>query len=150
MHSSDNMEWGTPWDFYKKIDEEFGFTLDCCASYENHKNDNYFTIKDDAFTKDWNGVVWCNPPYGATAKKFVSYGYEQSVIMGHCTLVLLLAARTDTKMFHDYCIKGEIRFIRGRLKFIGAEAPAPFPSMLVIFRPMYPPDPQWAVMKPTP
>ena len=33
-------------------------------------------------------------------------------------------------------MKGEIRFIRGRLKFGGSKNSAPFPSALVIFRPL--------------
>lgn len=53
------------------------------------------------------------------------------------TTVMLLPARTDTQWFHDYILnpKREIRFIRGRLKFGGAKNSAPFPSMVVVFRP---------------
>jgi len=48
--------------------------------------------------------------------------------------VFLLPARTDTKWFHDYCLKAnEIRFIKGRLKFGDAKNSAPFPSMIVVF-----------------
>lgn len=32
-------------------------------------------------------------------------------------------------------MKGEIRFIRGRLKFGGLKNSAPFPSAVVVFRP---------------
>lgn len=50
-------------------------------------------------------------------------------------LVYLLPARTDTRWFHDFCMKAnEIRFLRGRLKFGGAKNSAPFPSMIVIFK----------------
>ena len=54
------------------------------------------------------------------------------------TVVLLIPARTDTTYFHDYIYgKAEIRFIRGRLRFTDEEgnayAPAPFPSMVVIY-----------------
>ena len=49
----------------------------------------------------------------------------------------LLPARTSTKRFHKYCVKGEIRFLEGRLKFQGAKSAAPFPSMIVIFRPPF-------------
>ena len=49
---------------------------------------------------------------------------------------MLLPARTDTRWFHDYINKkAEIRFIKGRLKFGGSNNNAPFPSMVVIFRP---------------
>ena len=51
---------------------------------------------------------------------------------------VLIPARTDTTYFHDYIYgKAEIRFIRGRLRFTDEEgnayAPAPFPSMVVIY-----------------
>lgn len=50
-------------------------------------------------------------------------------------VVALLPSRTDTKWFHDYVLdRAEIRFIRGRLKFSGAQYNAPFPSMIVIWR----------------
>lgn len=42
-HNSD--EWATPQDFYNKLDEEFHFNLDPCATDENHKCDDYYTIK---------------------------------------------------------------------------------------------------------
>ena len=51
----------------------------------------------------------------------------------NCKVVMLLPARTDTRWFHDYCIKGNIEFLRGRLKFGNSENSAPFPSMIVIF-----------------
>ena len=48
-----------------------------------------------------------------------------------------IAARTDTRWFHDYIYQNknaEIRFIKGRLKFGGgAKNSAPFPSMIVVF-----------------
>ena len=54
------------------------------------------------------------------------------------SVVLLIPARTDTTYFHDYIYgKAEIRFIRGRLRFTDEEgnayAPAPFPSMVVVY-----------------
>ena len=52
-------------------------------------------------------------------------------------VVMLIPARTDTKWFHEYIYDKpnvEIRFLKGRLKFVGAEHSAPFPSMVVIFR----------------
>jgi hypothetical protein len=63
------------------------------------------------------------------------------------TSVFLLPVRTDTKWFHSYVDQQknvEIRFIKGRLKFTTpkndelkyTELSAPFPSMIVIFRPV--------------
>lgn len=52
---------------------------------------------------------------------------------------MLIPARTDTKWFHDYIYNKsnvQIRFLKGRLKFSGANNSAPFPSMIVIFNPL--------------
>ena len=37
MFSSKTDDWATPQDFFDKLNEEFNFTLDPCASLENHK-----------------------------------------------------------------------------------------------------------------
>jgi len=134
MFSSDRQDWETPHDLFSELNQEFGFTLDACANATNHKVVPYLTEEVDALSQPWHGVVWMNPPYGRSTKKWVRYAYEQAQ-SGNCMVVSLLAARTDTAMFHDYCAKGEIRFLRGRLTFVGAPDPAPFPSMIVIFRP---------------
>lgn len=82
------------------------------------------------------GPVFCNPPYGREVGKWVRKAYEEA--QSGTTVVLLIPARTDTTYFHDYIYgKAEIRFIRGRLRFTDEEgnayAPAPFPSMVVIY-----------------
>lgn len=74
-----------------------------------------------------------NPPYGRSIGLWVKKAYE-SAKQG-ATIVCLLPARTDTVWWHDYCTKGEILLIKGRLKFGGAKDSAPFPSALVVFRP---------------
>lgn len=76
--------------------------------------------------------VFCNPPYGREVGKWVEKGYNESQ-KPNTIVVMLLPARTDTKWFHDYCVKGGIEFIKGRLKFGGSKNSAPFPSMIVIF-----------------
>lgn len=50
-------------------------------------------------------------------------------------VVGLLPARTDTVWFHEYVYRAatEIRFLKGRLKFEGAAASAPFPSMIAVW-----------------
>ena len=78
-------------------------------------------------------TVFCNPPYGRAVGEWVKKAYEESKKPG-TLVVCLLPARTDTRWFHDYIIKkAKIRFVRGRLKFGDGKAPAPFPSMVVIF-----------------
>lgn len=48
-------------------------------------------------------------------------------------VVCLVPARTDTQWWHDYAMKGNIEFIKGRLKFGGHKDSAPFPSAVVVF-----------------
>ncbi len=56
LFSSNTDEWYTPLDFYEKLNEEFHFDLDPCATAENHKCDRYFTREDDGLSKSWGGV----------------------------------------------------------------------------------------------
>lgn len=52
------------------------------------------------------------------------------------TVVALLPARTDTRWFHEHVLgHAEVRFVRGRVRFVGAVSGAPFPSMIAIWRP---------------
>ena len=79
-------------------------------------------------------TVFCNPPYGRAIKDWVKKSSEE-VKKPNTTVVMLFAARTDTRYFHEYIYgKAEVRFIKGRLKFGGSTTSAPFPSMVVIFR----------------
>ncbi len=133
MFSSKTDLWSTPQDFFDKINKEFRFTLDVCANPENAKCPDYYTEVDDGLKRDWEGICWMNPPYGRGIGAWVEKAYRTS--LQGSTVVCLLPARTDTKWFQDFCIPyGEVRFIRGRLKFGGSKNAAPFPSAVVIFR----------------
>lgn len=124
--SSKTDDWSTPVDFVAKYG---AFDLDPCADVTNTQAPIFFTKKENGLTKKWFGRVWMNPPYGREIGKWVKKAYESE-----CEVVCLLPARTDTRWFHDYCLKGEITFIKGRLKFGSSKNSAPFPSMVVIFR----------------
>lgn len=130
LYSSNTDLWETPQDFFYQLNEEFQFDLDVCALPENAKCKRFFTPKDNGLLMPWDGICWCNPPYGREIGKWVKKASE-------CfnTVVMLLPARTDTKWFHDYIYnKAEIRFVKGRLKFGSSKNSAPFPSMVCIFR----------------
>ena len=132
MFSSASGEWATPQDFFDKLNEEFGFTLDPCANSKNHKCDKYFTKEQDGLVQDWGtDRVYCNPPYGRGIDKWVAKCFRHRGLA-----VMLIPARTDTKWFHEYVYKKpnvEIRFIKGRLKFGNSDNSAPFPSMVIVF-----------------
>ena len=127
--SSKTDSWETPDSFFKKLDREFHFTLDVCATAENAKCKRFFSLEDNGLEQIWNGVCWMNPPYGRQIGKWLKKAYESKT-----KVVCLVPARTDTAWWHDYVLKfGVVRFIRGRLKFVGAKSNAPFPSAIVIF-----------------
>ena len=129
MFSNKTDMWETPKWLFDELDKEFHFDLDVCAIPENAKCEQYFTPETDGLSQEWNGTVWCNPPYGREIGKWV-----KKAAQSNCTVVMLLPARTDTKWFHDYIYrKAEIRFLKGRLKFGGSQNSAPFPSMVVVF-----------------
>lgn len=151
-HRRGRDDWETPKEIFDALDLEFCFDLDAAADHYNAKCDFYFTengsymkssdgpcriSRDNGLGRDWHPhkTVWVNPPYSEW-QKWVA---KASVEAEHgVVVVMLLPARTDTKAFHEYIYNKdnvEVRFVKGRIKFVGAEHGAPFPSMIVVFRP---------------
>lgn len=136
MSSSLRLDWATPRQLFEMLDREFLFALDACADSTNHKCANYIDEQMDAFRQNWatlsNGrAIWMNPPYGRGIGKWIQKARSEPA-----TVVCLVPARTDTSWWHDYCMKGEVRFLRGRLEFDDLKrGRCPFPSAIVIFRP---------------
>lgn len=105
-------EWLTPPGIIQSLGQ---FDLDPCSpivrpwdTAVKHYNQN-----DGGLNCEWNGRVWCNPPYGKETaiwlKKCSEYG----------NAIALTFARTETKMFFD-CVWDRataVLFIKGRLKF---------------------------------
>ena len=129
---STNQEWGTPDEVFEPLNEEFGFTLDVAASQGNYKCARYWTKEDDALSLPWGDeVCWLNPPYRQVSV-WIKKAFQES--LSGATVVCLVQARTNTNWWHDYCMKGEVRFIRGRPKFKGCKHGLPQPLAIVIFR----------------
>lgn len=126
---STNQTWETPDGLFKKINKEFNFTRDVCATAENTKCDQFWTENDSCLDKEWDGVNWMNPPY-KDMKKFIKKAFEQRF---NAITVCLVPARTNTKWWHEWCMKGEILFICGRPVFKGCKYGLPQPLSLVIF-----------------
>lgn len=130
MMSSARGDWETPQWLFDLLDEEFHFTLDVCATAENAKCEQFITPEMDGLIAPWDdGPRWMNPPYGRGIGAWV-----RRAANARGTNVALLPARTDTAWWHDYVMfSREIRLLRGRLRFQGAPASAPFPSAVVVF-----------------
>ena len=133
VHFSSATEmWSTPQEFFDKYNKIYKFNLDVCATPENTKCENYFTEIDNGLEQVWKGACWMNPPYGRTIKEWMKKAYESS--LEGTTVVCLVPSRTDTAWWHEYAVKGDIEFIRGRLKFGGHTNSAPFPSAVIVFK----------------
>lgn len=135
---SAKQDWTTPDELFNPINVEFIFTLDAAADSKNKRAPQYYTAEMDGLKQNWkNHTVWLNPPYGDFGGKLSDWIKKSAdaAALG-ATVVVLIPARTNTNWFHDVCLKyGEVRFIRGRPKFGGAEHGLPQPLCLVIFRP---------------
>ena len=131
--TSNRQDWATPQFLFDGLNAEFRFEVDVCANAENAKCKRFFSEQDNGLSQDWNGVCWMNPPYGRTIGLWMKKAFESS--LNGALVVCLVPARTDTTWWHKYAMRGEIRYLRGRLKFGESENSAPFPSAIVIFRP---------------
>ncbi len=137
---SSRQDWETPPDLFAVMHAEFSFTLDAAANENNTKvPGSYFDAASDGLSQDWGRhTVWLNPPYGDTGGKLRDWVLKahNEAVKG-ATVVMLIPARTTTSWFHDICLAyGEVRFIKGRPKFIGAKYGLPQPLCYVIFRPL--------------
>jgi site-specific DNA-methyltransferase (adenine-specific) len=134
--SQKSNEWATPQDVFDKLDSMFGpFSLDPCATPENAKCERFFTAKEDGIKQDWGThTVFMNPPYGRQIGRWIAKAYHES--LQGAMVVCLIPARTDTAYWHDYVMRaGEVYLLRGRIKFVGSNSSAPFPSCVVVFYP---------------
>lgn len=135
---STKQTWETPKILFDKLNKEFNFEWDLAASKENALCEKYFDKENNALEQRWKGTCWLNPPYGDKSNKMVDWikkAYDECQINPHLKVVMLIPARTNTKWFHEYCMKAaEIRFICGRPKFGDAKYGLPQPLCLVIFQ----------------
>jgi hypothetical protein len=107
--------------------------LDPCSDSAENPNvpaGTHFTIDDDGLAQEWYGRVYMNPPYGRRIGHWVTKlvaEYEAGRVL---QAVVLLPARTDTRWMAK--LRAFPRcYLRGRLKFKGHTAAAPFPSVVV-------------------
>ena len=146
MIKRDSDSWETPQELFGKLDDEFGFDVDICATNENTKKHTYYIdyltdVISDEYTVP--SVGFMNPPY-SNPLPFVKKAFSDVLEGKFETIVCLLKCDTSTKTFHvfwDYdrhqpkpgC---QVRFIPKRLKFeLNGEpsASAMFPSVIVVF-----------------
>jgi|GEM_PF-707220 hypothetical protein len=105
-------EWLTP----QYIIQALGvFDLDPCSPitrpWDTAKK--HYTVLDDGLTKNWEGRVFCNPPYGAETGKWLKKCSQ------HENVIALVFARTETKSFFEHVWPKAygVLFLKGRIKF---------------------------------
>ena len=125
-------DWLTPPEILQALGT---FDMDPCASqYQPWRTAVcQYTIEDDGLARDWHGRVWCNPPYGPHAEKFLAR------MAAHRNGIALIFARTETKAFQEHCWRraDAMLFMAGRVKFRlpggGVAGPAGAPSVLIAY-----------------
>jgi site-specific DNA-methyltransferase (adenine-specific) len=130
IQQSKSDKWGTPHELYETLNKEFNFNHDPCPL-------DWKMGDLDGLTTEWGTSTFCNPPY-SNVSKWIQKAHTEW--RKGKTIVLLIYAITDTIAFHKYIYGfAELRFIKGRVKFIDPNnpqksSPAPKASMLVIFK----------------
>lgn len=140
--SSAKQDWRSPQDLFDRYNAQYHFVLDAAADHSNHLCKRWFGPggeHEDALSVTWPlhaGNIWLNPPYSRTLQaRFVTKAINE-VKRYHATLgadevghsvVCLLPARTDTRLFHNLVYDEDLekrrypvaslRLLKGRLKF---------------------------------
>lgn len=99
-----------------KLLEKLGaFDLDPCSPIVRPWNTakKHYTILDNGLRKEWEGRVWCNPPYGREIGKWMGRMAE------HMHGTALIFARTDTTVWrqHVWAEGTAVLFVYGRIYF---------------------------------
>ncbi len=90
----------------------------------------------DGLAQKWigHGPVYVNPPFGDELPRWVAKCKHEHA--EGAEILALVPARTDTRWFRDVlsspCLVG---LWRGRIRFMGAPFPAPFPCVVIYWGP---------------
>lgn len=119
-----NDEWLTPPDILAPLGS---FDLDPCAPLVRPwpTAAQHYTRADDGLKQPWHGRVWCNPPFGREAVKWLQR------LADHGNGIALIPARTETVMFFQQVWNraDAVLFLRGRPHFYRVDGTrAPFNS----------------------
>jgi len=139
--SSKKHDWRTPNSLVASIRSALGgvIDLDPCAGKRTRIARRNVTASGDGLSIRWSGSVYVNPPYGRAIARWIEKAIEESERAGGgipltSGIIVLIPSRTDTRAFHAAAAAASSAcLLRGRLRFIGAPASAPFPSVLFYF-----------------
>lgn len=130
-------DWRTPHALVRLVREALGgvIHLDPCAGKHTRIGEHNITRAGDGLAHAWRGCVYVNPPYGRAIPVWTAKALRERAAAGRrVKIVMLIPGRTDTRAFHAAAGAADSAcLLRGRLTFVGAPAPAPFPSVLFYF-----------------
>ncbi len=134
MPPAKSMEYETPWYLFDMLDAEFQFTVDAAASSKNAKLERHWTKEIDGLTQDWTEeTVFVNPPFlAADLRRWVEKAWVASREPG-TIVVMVVPVKSDQDWWHDFSIRTEIRFVKGRVKFEGEKSTMPGPVAVLVF-----------------
>ncbi|MCF1744204.1 DNA N-6-adenine-methyltransferase [Paradevosia shaoguanensis] len=118
--SAGTVVWFTPPAIIEALGGAESFDLDVCSDARRPfpTARRHFTVEENGLALDWDGRVWCNPPYTtAIIARFMER------MARHDNGMALIFARTETDTFfeHVWGAASAVMFLRGRLHFHVAE-----------------------------
>jgi len=126
----DRDSWETPDNLWNKLNDQYNFIIDCCASLENRKTG----ISFDCFEKVEGlseGICWMNPPFSKAYEMFKHFFkvVSKGVAIYRCD-------NMETKVWQEQILKHAswIFIFNKRIQYTGQEGKgARFPSALIGF-----------------
>jgi hypothetical protein len=145
-HQSDRENWCSPPEAVEPARKALGgkIWLDPCSNSKSIVGAVHSIVLPlDGLTLAWDAfgdTAYVNPPYGRKLPAWISRCIEHMAFM---RIVGLITARPDTKWRQDLVMPTVTALcdLRGRLHFIGAKDPAPFPSSFPYWSPDRDADP---------
>lgn len=133
LHDSVKQDWQTPDDVLDVVRQVGPIDLDPCTVDDNPTGASaYMTPASNGLTAPWlseyPGIVYVNPPYGRECARWI----DKAIVEAErgAPIVLLVAARPDSRAGQRLLASAHaLCWWRGRIRFRGAQASAPFPSL---------------------
>jgi len=109
----------TPKKIWDELNNEFNFTVDACASDNNHLTKKYWTKESNALMQNWdNEIIYCHPMYDRNIPQFIKKADQSNSL-----IVFLLPASTNSVYFHTFFWDSSINMPRKGIEVRFLEKP---------------------------
>ena len=119
MSDFDRDSWSTPQYLYEWLNCIYSFDIDLCASKDNHKCNDYFSIEQDSLSCNWKSfgrrTGFANVPY-SNIKPWVKKSIVESCF-GFTTVMLIPTPNGESYYADIFKHATSITFINGRIAF---------------------------------